>query len=161
MIIKLKNSDLLAIIDDNVDSYIMKKQWSIQKNGYVVRSVYLGKVNGKYVNRKEYLHRLVLPVLKPFQVDHINGDKLDNRISNLRKCTNQENNRNTKSRKGSTSKYKGVSWDSANKKWISQICIGNNKHIKIGRFTCEIEAAKSYDNEAKNHFGEFCYLNFK
>ena len=94
------------------------------------------------------------------QVDHINGDKLFNLRSNLRICTNQQNNRNTKSRKGSSSKYKGVSWDARNKKWISQICIGNGTHKKIGRFVCEIEAAKAYDELAKKYHGEFAYLNF-
>jgi len=161
MILKLKNSDLLAILDDNPNDYIIKKPWSLQKNGYVTRTIYLGKINGKYANKTEYLHRLILNPDFSLQVDHIDGNKLNNKISNLRICTNQENNRNTKSRRGSTSKYKGVCWDSSTKTWLAQICIGNNKHIRIGRFSCEIEAAKAYDNEAKKHFGDFCYLNFK
>lgn len=161
MILELKNTNLVAIIDDNPNDYITKKPWGIQRNGYVTRTIYLGKINGKYTNKTEYLHRLVFNPDLGFQVDHIDGNKLNNKLNNLRMCTNQENNRNTKSRKGSTSQYKGVSWDSSNKKWLSQICIGNNKHIRIGRFLCEIDAAKAYDNEARKHFGEFCYLNFK
>lgn len=94
-----------------------------------------------------------------YVVDHINGDKLDNRLCNLRFATLAENVANSKSKKGSTSEYKGVSWDSSRQKWISSIQInGKTKHL--GRFDSEVECAKAYDRAAWEAYGEFARLNF-
>jgi len=75
-------------------------------------------------------------------------------------CTSAQNEKNKKPIEGRTSKYKGVCWHKAAKKWNSQIII-KNKKTYLGCFTDEIEAAKAYDKMAKLHFGEFAYLNFK
>lgn len=162
MIIKLSNSDRLCIVDDNtIDPKILSMKWFLQKNGYVVCTLYLGKIGNKYVTKTIYLHRMIINAKKGFQVDHIDQNKLNNKSENLRICTNQENTRNTKSRKGSTSKYKGVCWDNETKKWLAQICIGKGKHKNLGRFINEEDAAKAYDAAAKLYHGEFAYLNYK
>tara|TARA_R110002020_G_scaffold125388_3_gene282597 strand:- start:282 stop:800 length:519 start_codon:yes stop_codon:yes gene_type:complete len=94
----------------------------------------------------------------PKYIDHINGIKNDNRIINLRSCTNQENLRNQKIKKSNTSGYKGVSWHKAMKKW--SVRITTDKHYKfIGNFTCRHEAARAYNDAAIKHHGEFAYLN--
>lgn len=152
--------DLQVILDAECHHLIGSGKWYIAKNGYVCRSEYLGKIGSKYVNQTVYLHRLIMNQPEGMQVDHINGNKLDNRKQNLRICSNQQNNRNTKSRKGSTSKFKGVSWDNTNKKWMSQISLGGGKHVRMGRFVNEIDAAKAYDEKAKIYHGQFAYLNF-
>lgn len=77
------------------------------------------------------------------QIDHINGIRDDNRIANLRECTNTENQQNRVSRKGSTSKYLGVSWDSKNERWLAQINI-NNKNKYLGSYATEEDAYKAY-----------------
>lgn len=91
--------------------------------------------------------------------NHINHNTLDNRRTNLRLCTKQQNAFNKLSRANSSSKYKGVYWNSTKNKWQCSI-IHNGKIIYLGRFNCEKEAAKIYDVKAKELFGEFALFNF-
>lgn len=72
------------------------------------------------------------------ELDHINGDTLDNRISNLRIATRQLQNRNKKS-------SKGYMWDKSTNKWLARIFI-NRKAIHLGRFNTEQEAKQAYEN---------------
>lgn len=106
------------------------------------------------------LHSLVFgDVPEGLMIDHISGKRLDNRRENLRIATSKENNANSKSRKNTTSKFKGVSFDSSRSKWISSIQLkGKTKHI--GRFDSEEECAKAYDLEAWKEYGEYARLNF-
>lgn len=86
-------------------------------------------------------------------IDHINGNKLDNRISNLRLATRTDNNRNSASR-GGRSKYKGVYWFKRDQCWQAQIQIEGIKY-HIGYFETEQEAADAYEAVAKEVHGEF------
>ena len=106
------------------------------------------------------IHRLIMGLVPNdgFEVDHINHNTLDNRRENLRVCTKSENQRNKRSMPG-TSKFKGVFWHSAARKWAA--CItesGRNKYI--GVFNVEEDAARAYDREALLLYGEFAYMNF-
>jgi hypothetical protein len=92
-------------------------------------------------------------------IDHINANRSDNRIENLRECSNAENCRNTSSMKGGTSNFLGVCWYARNKRWHSQITV-NRRRLHLGFFRDEEEAAKAYDAAAEAHFGEFARLNF-
>lgn len=116
------------------------------------------------------LHRLILGrkigrKLESFEyVDHINGNGLDNRRSNLRISSNRENRCNSKKYKlvrgrPPTSIYKGVYLDKTRKCWVAKIKV-NQKNLHLGRFKNETEAAKVYDTAAKIAFGEFARLNF-
>ena len=96
----------------------------------------------------------------PKMLDHIDGDRLNNRIENLRLATHQQNNRNRSSNRNSSSKYLGVSWNNYRKKWEARIRI-NRKSKCLGYFDDEIEAAKVYDAAARHHHGEFANPNFK
>ena len=87
-------------------------------------------------------------------MDHINGITYDDRIENLREATNQQNQFNRKSNRGSSSKYKGVHWCKKLNKWIARYTIdGKKKHI--GVFTNEVEAAKAYDNTVVKFHGKY------
>jgi len=92
-------------------------------------------------------------------VDHINHDTLDNRKSNLRIVTNQQNQFNQKPQMGGSSQYKGVHWVTAKKCWRAQVRLDKKLHL-VGLFKDEKEAAKAYDIRAKELFGEYAYLNF-
>lgn len=89
------------------------------------------------------------------EVDHINRDKGDNRIENLRLCTRTENVRNAV---GKGPGYKGVSFCKQTGKWVAQITV-NYRNKKLGRFITQEDAALAYNTAASEHFGEFAYLN--
>jgi hypothetical protein len=95
-------------------------------------------------------------------IDHIDGNELNNTKKNLRIITYQQNTFNQKIQKRKkTSKYKGVYKykNIKNKKYCAYITI-NKKRISIGYYYTEIEAAKAYDEKAKELFGEYASLNF-
>ena len=96
----------------------------------------------------------------PEILDHIDGDRLNNSIGNLRAVTPAQNAMNRRSRPNSSSRYLGVSWNKASEKWSAQI-IEEGKKRHLGLFTSEIEAAQSYDKAALVCFGEFANPNFK
>lgn len=80
-------------------------------------------------------------------VDHIDHDKTNNHLSNLRLVTQRENTSHRK--KKGTSQYPGVYWHSLSQKWIAQITLGKTrKHL--GLFTCEHEAANAYQKALEN-----------
>jgi len=103
------------------------------------------------------MHRIILNAPRGIQVDHINHNTLDNRIENLRMCTNSQNHMNRKPHKNTTSKYKGVCLPQ-NKKWVAQIHV-NKKQVHLGYFELEIQAAKAYNKAARKYFGKFALLN--
>ena len=111
------------------------------------------------INRKDYkAHRLAwLYMFGHFpenDTDHINGDKADNRIINLRKATRSENEANKGKPITNTSGYKGVSWHKADKKWMAYIKV-NKKQKNLGSFNCPIEAHEVYKTAANQLHKEF------
>lgn len=94
----------------------------------------------------------------PGKIDHQDRNMLNNQIENLRACTDSQNMMNRAPTKGSSSKYKGVSYVERNNNWRVQIMI-NYKTIKLGIFNNENEAALAYNEAAIKYHGEFAYLN--
>lgn len=105
------------------------------------------------------LHRLIMNAPPGVDVDHIDGNTLNNLRSNLRLATRSQNNANQHRRRGGYSQYKGVTFDKNRGLWRAQIKVGG-KHIDLGSFRDEIEAARAYDVAALAHFGEFANVNF-
>jgi len=98
-----------------------------------------------------------------FLVDHINGNRLDNRKSNLRFVTNQQNIFNSQKRQliisgGNPSKYKGVTWMTDRNKWRSRITL-DGREFHLGVFESEQEAALAYNKAAIKFYGEYANLN--
>lgn len=131
--------------------------WRVDDRGYVART-YRENTKSKRVR----LHRFVLGLLKNSpesrtEVDHINGNKLDNRRCNLRICTSRQNRHNMKIGKRNASGYKGVSQSGL--KWqVRIVCDG--KHFFGGVHQNKEVAARAYDSLAAHLFGEFAWLNF-
>lgn len=115
------------------------------------------KVCGKYLHRVvwEWHHG---PISAGMQVDHINGNRADNRIENLRLASAKENARNKRSRKGSSSQFLGVSWIKAKQKWVAQIQ-HNNAVTPLGHYDDERAAALAYNAAAAREYGAFANLN--
>ena len=114
------------------------------------------------LNYKRYLaHRLAFLFMIgeiPEEVDHINGERTDNRWVNLRTCTTSQNQGNRKISKNNTSGYKGVSLNKRDSVWIA--CVEyKSKLIYLGGFNCKHEAALAYNKAAIKYFGEFAKLN--
>lgn len=117
-----------------------------------------GSVNNRgywriQIDRKTYqAHRLAWMYMHgkfpDGQIDHINRIKTDNRISNLRECTNAENAQNRPIQKNNKSGFIGVFWRDLDKKWVAQIKI-NGKPIRIGLFDNKIDAHNAYKLEKK------------
>lgn len=106
-----------------------------------------------------HMHREIIHCLRNREVDHRNGDGLDNRKENLRPCTHLQNVKNLKiSRKNNRSGFKGVSFDSENQKWQAHIQ-SDNKNMRLGRFSTKEEAAGAYNEAAKKYHREFASLN--
>lgn len=104
------------------------------------------------------MHRLILGTNSTLDVDHINGNGLDNRRENLRVCTRSENLQNSRKHCKSSSRFKGVYWEPRRKRWVAQI--RHNKVKKyLGSFGSEVDAAAAYDSAAKNLFGDFANAN--
>ncbi len=177
--IKLINTNLTAIVDDNdfyvVDAYI----WMINNQGYAV-------TNTKHYNVAEKKYKVILmnryiwelhngKIPEGMLIDHIDRNPLNNQLSNLRLATPRENNRNKSKHKDNTSGFRGVTKARYRKKqkdgtykeykywyatWIEE---DNKNHTKSFPYTEEgkIEAAKWFDLQAKKNYGKFYgKLNF-
>jgi hypothetical protein len=129
-----------------------------KRAGSIAGSMQPAKYRQVMVNGVKYqVHHLVWVYHRgysPTQLDHINRNKSDNRIENLRECTSTQNHGNASRQINNTSGYKGVTWHISNKKWMAQI-----KGKYLGMFKTAEGAAFAYDNAAIEIFGEFALTN--
>lgn len=141
-----------AIIDIEDVEFVSGYKWSVyngKKWPYVFSQI--------DKNKRILLHRFLLCVTnKTIQVDHKNRNPLDNRRSNLRIASNQENAFNQSLRTDGASKFKGVSRKDG--KWRATINFCKQQY-RLGLYSNEIEAAEAYDKKAIELFGEFACLN--
>ncbi len=147
-----------AVVNDNDYKKVCGIRWYAwfnpsTKSFYAVVSV---MKDGK--KRTIYLHRFLMNPPEGKVVDHKNHDTLDNRRSNLRICTQQDNIRSARQRKNSSG-FKGVYWNPVRNKWQARIHDTGKKAIHLGLFLEKNAAAKAYNIAAKKLFGKFCNLN--
>lgn len=92
-------------------------------------------------------------------LDHIDRDRLNNRIGNLRQATYAENSRNRPLQRNSTSGYKGVFWHKNNRKWVATIKCAVGQQLALGSYDCKHEAAHAYNKAAIALHGDYAVLN--
>lgn len=124
---------------------------SISNKGYIQFSLNWAEKNKYNVHTAHQLVAMAFLKHKPcglkLVIDHINDNKLDNRLENLQIVTNRYNSCKTQGRY--SSKYKGVSFSKKNKKWRADIHYNNQKKY-LGLFIDEYEAYLAYQNALKN-----------
>lgn len=151
--------DKYTIVDNDDYEKLANYKWYLTPKGYCWRHENKNEYIGR--NRKNIIiHRQILKLKKGEVADHINRNPLDNRKSNLRKCTTQQNifnRRKLKCKKLNASKYKGV-FLRPYSRWESNLKF-NGKSIYLGSFNTEIQAAKAYNLKARELFGSFALLN--
>lgn len=149
-----------ALVDNEDYDYIVAMgKWKCNNSGYAVKSITTTNENGKIVNSDKIMHRIIMNCPKGVHVDHINGNGLDNRKSNLRLCSIQENSRNRGAQRNNTTGFKGVVYEASRGMFKSRIQVSKHKRIHLGYFKNPKEAARAYNEAAIKYHGEFAKLN--
>lgn len=147
-----------VLVDDEDADLVRQHTWHVSKdrNGTFYVKTNIRRADGRY--RRGYLSRMIMGEDGPI-VDHADGNTLDNRRSNLRHATNQQNCANRGPQANNKSSFKGVSFFPNLGKWAAKIRVDQSlKHL--GYFEQPQEAAKAYDAAAREYFGEFAFQNF-
>lgn len=124
--------------------------------GTIGRSGYFqGAIFGRVYKAHRVIWLLHTGAWPTLEIDHINGDKLDNRIRNLREASRAENCRNKGITRANTSGFKGVYWDRSRLKWAAVIRDREGKQINLGAFSSPETAHAAYCEVSAIYHGEF------
>jgi len=150
-----------AIVDPADYPWLSRYNWHVVTHDGYYYAARRALVSEGRSRATVFMNREVLNAPPDRLVDHENHNTLDNRPSNLRLATYVENGRNRRKVKklGKSSKYKGVTFQKATRRWRATIHV-TGRSIQLGEFKSERQAAKAYDEAAKKYFGTFVCLNF-
>lgn len=153
--------DHYAVVDDEDYELLSQHKWNALSRDRSTHARRETRWKG-LEEEPQYMHQLLLPDVD--QVDHVNGNGLDNRRENLRPATNSQNKANqTKMRGHYTSTFKGVCsprrFRNFAKPWVTQVML-NRQRLYYETFATELEAARAYDRKAIELFGEYACTNF-
>jgi hypothetical protein len=144
---------LVAQVSEVDAAWVQQHNWQAQRANRTWYAKTL--IDGRTVK----LHRAIAEraglTIDGMQVDHVNGDGLDDRRENLRVATGRENMRHqTRKARGCSSQHKGVSWNGKAGRWYACIVV-DGRHVNLGLHDSETDAAAVYDAAAREHFGDF------
>ena len=150
-----------TLVDDADFEWLNQWNWTtsnVEDKHYAIRNDYKSKGRNNLVR----MHRVIMgDRCKGLDVDHIDGDGLNNQRSNLRACTRAENLRNRRKPKMNKEKYMGIQTYKGKRKTTYRAIIGHNgKVYHLGMFPTPEDAARKYDEKAREFFGEFARTNF-
>jgi hypothetical protein len=137
-----------TIMDASDVDLVKDRKWFRIKAGYVTHF-------DPKTRKSLYLHRVILGAETGKDVDHVDGNPLNNRKSNLRVCTHAQNGQNQKLSSKNTSGVKNVSWDSARDRWSVEVVEQGVKH-RLGRFKNLEDAKRAAEIAREKYHGEFC-----
>ena len=151
-----------ALVDDCDYDYLMQWKWHFVRTAHSRTGYAASKQRTGRKQHAVYMHRLVaeqngLPTASK-QIDHADGDGLNNSRSNLRLATTSQNQANLRRRRDNTSGFKGVSWSRRAGKFQACIMVAGHQH-HLRYFDDPRDAARAYNEAAMKHFGEFACLN--
>lgn len=157
--------DIREVFDYHPDGYLI---WKIDSGYNKTKNRRPGVINAygysqvKAFQKGYAEHRLIWAWhygrYPEMDIDHIDRNRANNRIENLRLATRSRNNQNSTKRAATSSRYKGVSWSKVAKKWHAYLNTEEGR-MYLGIHVKEEDAARAYDTAAKEHFGEFAVLN--
>ncbi len=158
-VIQLTQGKVARVSQEDFD-FLSQWKWCANKarnNGgyYAVRNS-----RGPGKRKQVRMHRVIADragLALTHQIDHIDGDGLNNTRPNLRAATYAQNNQNRGKTKRNTSGIKGISWDKQRSKWLAQICCDTIRY-KLGRFNTKEMAAEAYRKAANKLHKEFMHV---
>ena len=148
----LTNKNVKIYLDEKYWHILIKYKWELTKDGYAQTTIKFKKI---------MMHRLIMENFENMQignnvVDHINHNRIDNRVENLRIVSHSHNNQNRKKKQGTLSKYIGV--EPSVSKWRARI-IYQKKKYHLGSYQTQEEAAEAYNKKALELYGEQAKIN--
>jgi hypothetical protein len=154
----ITSNGVVILVDEDDLERLSKFRWFTYK-GKTNRTAYAARSDYTTGSRRQIsMHRYILGASTHEEVDHINGDGLDNRKQNLRVCSTKENNRNKPRPKNNTTGYKGVSYHARDLVYCAYIRV-DRKLKHLGSFKTAEDAALAYNKAALKYFGDFARLN--
>lgn len=151
----MKNTKKEFLVSSEDKHILEEYRWYLNPGGYFI-------ANTKMVNSKRekiFLHRIIMNCKKHdgLFIDHINGNKQDNRRQNLRIVSVSQNQMNKRKQSNNTSGFTGVYKHTYTGKWIARICL-DKKMMHIGVYETKEAASKAYSQRATVLFGEFKFM---
>ena len=150
--IQLKSGETVLVDDEDFDNLSCFSWYKSRK--YAITNIRISKGVWKSV----FMHRMIVDCKPGQYVDHVNNNGFDNRKSNLRICTQAENNRNKPAASKNASGFKGVSLYKKTGKWVAYIGT-NGKNKNLGYFDTPEAAHEAYKQAAQQYHGNFARFN--
>lgn len=145
---KNNNEKACTQIDLDVVPLVKNTKWYLRPDGYVATNNYNG-------DGYQYLHSIILSKEdNRTYVDHIDGDRLNNRSRNLREASTNQNSMNKSRRSNNSSGRTGVHWANENQKWCAMIGF-DGKHINLGYFDTFEDAVQARQQAEEKYFGVY------
>ncbi len=142
---KIKVGNTFALVDDEDFEWLNHFSWTLNKKGYAKANI--------------TMHRALMLAPKDKQVDHKDWNKLNNQKSNLRLCTNAQNQQHSARGKKNKLGFKGINKSrNLTNPYVARITVNKVRKI-IGHYKTPYDAARAYNKAATRYFGEFAQLN--